>query len=97
MKESDLEDFVNCYNPDNRFDRHETYDKDNNPNGRWRRFTYDEIMARDKTSLDITWIKSDDNDEDLTLNEILDKIKEKSKNISSAVEELEKIIGEIEE
>jgi predicted GIY-YIG superfamily endonuclease len=28
-----------------------------NPEGRWRRFTYDEIMARDKVSLDITWIK----------------------------------------
>ena len=25
--------------------------------GRWRKFTYDEIIARDKTSLDITWLK----------------------------------------
>lgn len=97
LKESDLDDFVKCYNPDNRFDRTETYNKDTNPNGRWRKFTYDEIMARDKTSLDISWIKSDDNDEDLTLSELLDKIKEKSKNISIAVEELEKIIGDIEE
>ncbi|CAG1020009.1 partial putative type I restriction enzymeP M protein, partial [Patescibacteria group bacterium] len=23
----------------------------------WRKFTYDEIIGRDKTSLDITWIK----------------------------------------
>ena len=28
-----------------------------NPEGRWRKFTYDEIIARDKTSLDITWLK----------------------------------------
>lgn len=97
LKESDLDDFVACYNPDNRFDRTETYNKETNPNGRWRKFTYDEIMARDKTSLDISWIKTEDNDEDLTLNELLDKIKEKSKNISLAVEELEKIIGDIEE
>ena len=97
LKESDLDDFVNCYNPDNRFDRTETYNKETNPNGRWRKFSYDEIMSRDKTSLDISWIKSDDNDEDLTLTELLDKIKEKSQNISSAVEELEKIIGDIEE
>ncbi len=26
-------------------------------NGRWRKFDYDEIIARDKTSLDITWLK----------------------------------------
>jgi type I restriction enzyme M protein len=28
-----------------------------NPEGRWRKFSYDEIVARDKTSLDITWVK----------------------------------------
>ena len=25
--------------------------------GRWRKFTYDQIIARDKTSLDIFWLK----------------------------------------
>jgi type I restriction enzyme M protein len=34
----------------------ETY-CEKNPEGRWRKFTYDEIMARDKTSLDIFWLK----------------------------------------
>ncbi len=28
-----------------------------NPEGQWRKFSYDEIIARDKTSLDISWIK----------------------------------------
>lgn len=28
-----------------------------NPDGRWRKFTADEIFKRDKTSLDIFWIK----------------------------------------
>lgn len=27
------------------------------PEGQWRKFTYEEIISRDKTSLDITWIK----------------------------------------
>jgi len=35
----------------------ETWNADTNPEGRWRRFGYEEILARDKTSLDITWIK----------------------------------------
>jgi type I restriction enzyme M protein len=44
-------------NPENRFSRNETYSAEN-PNGRWRKYTYEEIIARDKTSLDITWLKS---------------------------------------
>lgn len=56
LKYEDLSDFIACYNPDNRHKRKETWRADN-PDGRWRRFTYDEIIARDKTSLDITWIK----------------------------------------
>lgn len=54
---SDLDDFVACYQPENRFERTETWHAEDNPEGRWRRFTYDDIVARDKTSMDITWIK----------------------------------------
>jgi len=97
LKEIDLDDFVKCYNPENRFNRVETYNKETNPNGRFRKFTYEEIMARDKTSLDISWIKSDDDENNYTLSELLEKIKEKSANIAAAVDELEKIIGEVEE
>ena len=76
--------------------RKETYSEEN-PNGRWRKFTYDEILARDKTSLDITWMKSDSGTDDYTLAELLEQIKEKSSNISKAVAELEALIGEVEE
>ncbi len=44
-----LDDFVACYNPDNRHHRTET--------DRFKRFTYDELIARDKVSLDITWLR----------------------------------------
>ncbi len=52
----DLKDFVTCYNPSNRFQRKETW-SEANADGRWRKYTYDDIINRDKTSLDITWIK----------------------------------------
>ena len=52
-----LKDFITCYHPANRHQRKETYDAATNPEGRWRKFTYDEIIARDKTSLDISWLK----------------------------------------
>lgn len=51
MKFDDLKDFVECYNPQNRFKRKETE--------RFKKFKYDEIIARDKTNLDIFWLKDD--------------------------------------
>lgn len=56
MTDEDLSDFISCYNPQNRFERKETWSQQN-PNGRWRKFNVDEILQRDKTNLDIFWIK----------------------------------------
>lgn len=56
MTDADLEDFIKCYNPKNRFERHETYNE-SNPEGRFRKFSVEEILERDKTSLNIFWIK----------------------------------------
>ncbi|MBR3894209.1 MAG: SAM-dependent DNA methyltransferase [Clostridia bacterium] len=56
MGDADLQDFIVCYNPENRHERKETWSEEN-PDGRWRKFSVDEIMKRDKTSLDIFWIK----------------------------------------
>lgn len=56
LTDRDLEDFISCYNPQNRYERTETW-SEKNPEGRWRKFSAEEILARDKTSLDIFWIK----------------------------------------
>ncbi len=56
MSDEDLKDFIACYNPENRYERTETWSEEN-PDGRFRRFSADEILKRDKTSLDIFWIK----------------------------------------
>lgn len=56
MTDRDLEDFIACYNPENRHERTETWSPEN-PDGRWRRFSAAELLERDKTSLDIFWIK----------------------------------------
>lgn len=56
MQDSDLDDFVRRYNPENRYDRKETWSEEN-PDGRWRKFDVQDILKRDKTSLDIFWIK----------------------------------------
>ena len=53
----DLRDFITCYNPQNRFARKETYNAESNPEGVWRKYGYEELVARDKTNLDIFWVK----------------------------------------
>lgn len=96
LRETDLQDFVDCYRPDGRHHRQETYHAESNPDGRWRKFTYDEVLGRDKTSLDITWIKQGEESEDLSLPELISIIKEKSNNITEAVAELEKLLENLE-
>jgi len=57
LKLEDLGDFISCYNASNISKRKETYHPETNPEGRWRKFSYGEIIERDKTSLDISWVK----------------------------------------
>lgn len=56
LKFNDLQEFIECYNPDNRHDRTETWSEEN-PEGRWRSYDYDELIARDKANLDIFWLR----------------------------------------
>ena len=56
LKREDLDEFVRCYNPLNRQDRKPAWSKDNQ-DGRWRAYEYEELINRDKASLDIFWLK----------------------------------------
>ena len=58
LKREDLDEFVTCYNPANRHIRKATW-SDKKPEGHWRAYDYDELIARDKASLDIFWLKDD--------------------------------------
>ena len=89
LKYEDLEDFIQCYNPDNRHQREETK--------RFKRFTYDELMQRDKVSLDIFWLKDEsledmDNlpDPDILALEI-------TENLESALDQFRAIYENLEE
>ncbi len=95
MKREDLNEFVECYCSGHMQDRVQTYSEEN-PNGRWRRFSEDEVYSRDQLKLDFKWLDLSEKD-DRTLAELLQGIKDKSANIASAVAELEKLIGEVDE
>ncbi|MBF1262193.1 MAG: SAM-dependent DNA methyltransferase [Lautropia mirabilis] len=51
LKEEDLQDFIRCYNPENRHERTETE--------RFKFYSYEDLIGRDKASLDVFWLKDD--------------------------------------
>lgn len=90
----DLDEFVACYNPANRHDRQPTW-SDSNPQGRWRSFTYEELIARDKVNLDIFWLRDESledsanlPDPDLLAREIRDDLQAALEQFSAIYEEL---------
>lgn len=56
LKRANLDEFVSCYHAENRHQRQPTWSEEN-PDGRWRSYTYEELLQRDKISLDIFWVK----------------------------------------
>jgi type I restriction enzyme M protein len=68
LARSDLDEFVQCYNPENREDRTPTWSGEN-PDGRWRVYAYDELVARDKANLDIFWLRDESLDDSASLEE----------------------------
>ncbi|MCQ2107669.1 MAG: type I restriction-modification system subunit M [Fibrobacter sp.] len=89
MQRQHLDDFVKCYNAGDISQRTETE--------RFKCYPVEELLSRDKTSLDITWIKQTDEDEDVSLGEIISIMEEKSLNIANAVACLKELMSGIEE
>ncbi|MFA7405742.1 MAG: SAM-dependent DNA methyltransferase, partial [Pelobacteraceae bacterium] len=58
LQRRDLDEFVALYNPKNRFDRTATWSEEST-DGRWRSYDYADLMARDKASLDIFWLRDE--------------------------------------
>lgn len=90
LNKKDFEEFEKAYCPDDRSKRVEDYDAESNQNGRWRKFSIDEIKARPNTSLDISWIGDEEDKEERSLRELLSDMVEKSQNIADAVSALQK-------
>lgn len=58
LKREDLDEFVKCYCPSNRAKRKTTWSEEK-PSGRWHPYDYQELVNRDKASLDISWLKDE--------------------------------------
>ena len=56
LARADLDEFVEDYKPGQFAKRKETW-SEKHPDGRWRAYSYDDLLKRDKVSLDIFWLK----------------------------------------
>ena len=86
-----LDDFVKCYCSEDRSKRQETYDAEKNPNGRWRKYSAEELLKRDQVNLDITWMTEAKSEEEcLTMDEVFERMAERVKTINDAFAKLQK-------
>ncbi|MCB9122576.1 MAG: hypothetical protein H6640_22845 [Caldilineaceae bacterium] len=96
LTESMLADFIAGYNPENRHDRLPTW-SEQTPEGRWRRYSYEELVARDKANLDIFWLRDegiDDGDALLEPDALAAAIVE---DLAAALEQFRKIVADLED
>ena len=88
LSDTDLQDFINVYNPDNRDARIETE--------RFRAFGYDELIEREHVNLDIFWQKEDSLEDaaDLPTPDVL--VAEITENLKSALAQFQNIQAELD-
>lgn len=89
LSDVDLEGFVACYNPANRHERKETE--------RFKCFGYDELVARDKASLDLFWLRDESLEDMANLPEPDVLAREIAVNLEAALEQFREIAKDLEE
>jgi type I restriction enzyme M protein len=94
LSRADLDDFVTCFNPANRHDRKPTW-SESNPEGRWRPFTYEEVIARDKASLDLFWLRDESLEDSASLPAPPILAAEIAEDLRAALEQIEDVLGDL--
>lgn len=94
MTREHLNEFVECFCSGHLEDRTPTYSEEN-PNGRWRKFSQEEVYSRDLLKLDFKWLDLEEKD-DRTIGELLSDMREKATSITDAVAKLQEILGGID-
>ena len=94
-----------CYNgnldrPDkqaggNRHNRKATW-LEKKPDGRWRAYDYDELIARDKASLDIFWLKDESLEASANLPDPNVIAQEIVDDLEAALEQFRLILGDLQ-
>jgi type I restriction enzyme M protein len=94
LARADLDDFVACYNPANRHARTPTW-SEVDPEGRWRAYSYEELVARDKVNLDIFWLRDESLEESANLPDPDVLAREIVEELGAALEQFAGIVEEL--
>ncbi|GAI00541.1 unnamed protein product, partial [marine sediment metagenome] len=89
MRYKDLQEFIKCYNPKNRHNRKESE--------RFKSFTYEELLQRDKVNLDIFWLKDESLEDMENLPDPDTLARDIAENLESALEQFRCICEKFEE
>ncbi len=91
---ADLDDFVACYKPGARDKRKATW-SESKPEGRFRPYKLDELMSRDKVSLDIFWLRDESLEDSANLPEPHVLAAEIADDLRASLEAMEEILGDL--
>ena len=96
LTRSELDEFVECFRPGDRHKRTATW-SDDNPDGRWRMYTLDEVIARDKASLDIFWLRDEGFEDSANLPDPATLAEEIADDLQAALEQIQNVLVDLQE
>jgi len=96
MTRVDLDEFVECYRPGDRHNRKARWAVET-PEGRWRPYAYEEILARDKVSLDLFWLRDESLEDSNNLPDPNILAQEIADDLRSALAQIEDVLGDLEQ
>jgi len=95
LTRADLDEFVECYQPDDRHNRKATWSADT-PDGRWRPYSYQEILARDKVSLDVFWLRDETLEDSANLPDPHVLAEEIAEDLRASLEQIESVLVDLQ-
>ena len=96
LTRADLDEFVACFNPEDRHRRNPTW-SEANAEGRWQAYTYDKLIARDKVNLDIFWLRDESLEDSASLPDPDVLAAEIVEDLQAALEQFGEIAEELAE
>jgi type I restriction enzyme M protein len=96
MTRADLDDFVDCYRPEDRHNRKATWSEET-PEGRWRPYMLEEILGRDKVSLDLFWLRDESLEDSANLPDPHLLAQEIADDLRAALAQIEDVLGDLEQ
>lgn len=93
---ADVDEFVACYRPGDRHNRKATW-SEKTPEGRWRAYSYEEIVTRDKVSLDLFGLRDESLEDSASLPEPHVLAQEVADDLRSALEQIEDVLADLQQ